>query len=397
MNKRGHSQTLVAAHPGNKNALKTGVFSPATLAPRIRELELEIAARPAQEVVEEILRWEVAALTRLVEAMDQSLEEEGIRGRRGEIRALVNLRLRAGKRLCEALEEYKQAVADGSEAVVEVSSSDTATRATEAQAPEALTESIARFHKRASIDAVHPGELDPQAFLRAVIITSDTSVEWRERRRARAILTQRDANRPSTCACYSTLAARDALEFRDWSDQLREIGVEQAPEDPHLAVLVRRHAKGERLEPWAHYRKTISAIDSVVREGVERVRSEEPAEVDDRYTGEGDAAIAPFWSIVLSPSKDVTAKDRLDSFIELDRMEVLPRCTCKPKGRPALIEDEVDAWRAHAIRLVTKMHYRAATWVARYPETYNAVRDAIDETVVSELPSPDSDVNPGAA
>lgn len=397
MNKRGHSQTLVAAQPGNKNALKTGVFSPATLAPRIRELELEIATRPAQEVVVEILRWEVAALTRLVEAMDQSLEEEGIRGRRGEIRALVNLRLRAGKRLCETLEEYKQAVADGSETVVEVSSPDSATRAIEAQAPEALSESIARFHKRASIDAVHPGELDPEAFLRAVIITSDTSVTWADRRRARALLTRRDADRPSTCACYSTLAARDAVEFWEWVDRLREVGIEPAPRDPRLAVLVRRYAKGEKLDPWVDYRETVNAIDSVVREEVERIRSEEPTEVDEAYTGEGDAAIAPFWSTVLSPSNDVTAKERLDSFVELDKMKVLPRCTCKPKTGPTLIEDEVDAWRAHAIRLMTKMHYRAAMLVARYPETYIAVRDAIDEAVGSDVPSPDSNVNSGAA
>ena len=84
MNKKGHASTLVAVHSGNRNAVKSGVYSLATLAPRVYELEASIAEREADEAVTDILRRELAALTALGEAMDQSLAIDGVLGRRGE-------------------------------------------------------------------------------------------------------------------------------------------------------------------------------------------------------------------------------------------------------------------------------------------------------------------------
>ena len=55
MNKKGHTATLVAVHPGNRNAFKSGVYSPATLAPRVYELEASIAERDPEEALADIL------------------------------------------------------------------------------------------------------------------------------------------------------------------------------------------------------------------------------------------------------------------------------------------------------------------------------------------------------
>jgi hypothetical protein len=68
-------------------------------------------------------------------------------------------------------------------------------------------------------------------------------------------------------------------------------------------------------------------------------------------------------------------------------MGALPRCTCEPEPKHQLVEEKYDAYDAYTIRLVAKKHYRAALHIARYPETYLAVRDAIDARIVSELDS----------
>jgi hypothetical protein len=115
MNRQGHSATLVAAHPGNQSALKAGVFSSRALAPRIEELEAAVAAHPVLEVVLDGLRHEIAALAALGEAMDASLAEEGIRGRGGQPRSLVTLRLRLNEKLRRTLEDYQRVHAEHEE------------------------------------------------------------------------------------------------------------------------------------------------------------------------------------------------------------------------------------------------------------------------------------------
>src|SRR3954451_7078522 len=108
MNRRGHAKTLVASHPGNRNAVKAGVFSPDVLAPRVQELEAEIASRPAHDAILDLLRRELAALAALGEAMDRSLAKDGIHGRSGEPRALVSLRLRVTERLRRTAADYRE-------------------------------------------------------------------------------------------------------------------------------------------------------------------------------------------------------------------------------------------------------------------------------------------------
>lgn len=110
VNKKGHEATLVAAHPQNRNAVKSGVYSPATRAPRMQELEAAIGERPANEVIIEQLQRELAALIALAEAMDRSLTVDGCLGRGGEPRTLIDHRLRLNDRLRKTMDQYAWAV-----------------------------------------------------------------------------------------------------------------------------------------------------------------------------------------------------------------------------------------------------------------------------------------------
>jgi hypothetical protein len=53
---------------------------------------------------------------------------------------------------------------------------------------EAVTETIAALHHRRSITGIDPAELDPDLYLRGVVITADSSVSTRDRFRARHLL-----------------------------------------------------------------------------------------------------------------------------------------------------------------------------------------------------------------
>jgi hypothetical protein len=376
VNKKGHTSTLVAVHPGNRNAVKSGVYSPATLAPRIYELEASIAERDPDGALTDILRRELAAMTALGEAMDQSFASDGVVGRRGEPRTMVAHRLRLDEKIRQAAHQYVQAARQQASLATEQTTSE--------GDQQSLAEMIAKEHGCPSIDEITPGELDLEVYLRSVIMTVDRTVTTDDRLRARRMLTTRCTSRSGLCLCFSTLAARNELELRHWIDGLRKTGVEPWPFDMQLAALVRRIASGERVDPWVNFRRTEQAVYDVVAEGADPNRR--GGANDSRvWTGETDGAIAPFWQITLSADPEIAAKDRLKALRALDDLEALPRCTCEPEPKHQLDEEKADAYDAYAIRLVAKKHYRAALHIARYPETYLAVRDAIDARIVSEL------------
>jgi hypothetical protein len=53
-------------------------------------------------------------------------------------------------------------------------------------------------------------------------------------------------------------------------------------------------------------------------------------------------------------------------------------------------EPLADRHRAYVMRAVARKHYRAATMIARFPETHVAVRDAIDNAALkADAPEPD--------
>src|SRR5690348_16338530 len=97
------------------NAVKTGVFSKRVLAERVSEVEAELAGRPVEETSAGALRRELAAILVLADAMDLSLEQEGLQGRGGEPRNLVQLRLRLNDKLRHTVAQYRESVAPHSE------------------------------------------------------------------------------------------------------------------------------------------------------------------------------------------------------------------------------------------------------------------------------------------
>jgi hypothetical protein len=90
-----------------------------------------------------------------------------------------------------------------------------------------------------------------------------------------------------------------------------------------------------------------------------------------------------FWKTLLSPSERVSARARLKAFAALSDVGAFPPCTCR-EDTGHLAEQKSDVFRAYVIRSVGQRHYRAALIIARVPETYCAVRDAIDAKVVAE-------------
>jgi hypothetical protein len=108
MNKKGHPATLVASHPGNTNAGKTGVYSPRMLSPRVAEIEDGIADRSAAELRREIIRHDLAGLWALLEAVDAAFADRVVNSR-NQAKDLLAIRLRLSKTIRAAAEEYEAA------------------------------------------------------------------------------------------------------------------------------------------------------------------------------------------------------------------------------------------------------------------------------------------------
>lgn len=108
MNEGGTPSTLVASQPGNRNALRSGVYSRtgAPLEPRVRELAEAIMEEPHTARLDEVGAVEIAKLVAMVEAMDADLAERGLTKKNGEPRGLIDLRLRATRRLADWLDRY---------------------------------------------------------------------------------------------------------------------------------------------------------------------------------------------------------------------------------------------------------------------------------------------------
>ena len=109
VNPKGNPKTLVAAQPGNQNALRYGVYSERALAPRAEEIrdQLTAAFQPGPEhsfAVHEIARLaatidEIARLAAIIDAIDRDLDERGLTDRNGKARYLVDSRLRYSRQL----------------------------------------------------------------------------------------------------------------------------------------------------------------------------------------------------------------------------------------------------------------------------------------------------------
>jgi hypothetical protein len=263
VNPEGHPKTLVAAHPDNRNAVKSGVFSPAVIGSRVEEKERELQLLDKGEVIDDVLRSEVARLLVLRDAMDEALEEKGLRGRGGDPTSMLALRLRTNTRLLKTLEQLESRR-------VRFPASFEPALSLEENPSVSLLERIAWRHQRESLDLVSPDEFDPALFLATIVESDDPAVSIDDQIRARTILTRWRADHSATCACFTTRAAHDGAEFRGWIDELREAGFTQHEVDAAIAEDVRALARGEQLEPPSGYTKTLAALETVVAIGVER-------------------------------------------------------------------------------------------------------------------------------
>jgi hypothetical protein len=384
LNKHGHRETLVAAHPGNRNAVKSGVFSPAILAPHVDAVERAIEEPPVDEVIAMVLRGEIAALSVHATAMDQALETHGIASRDGEPKNLGRLRLRTHEKLRQTLEHYRRVTADEDdiEQFPPPAAETSVAAETDGGVTQPLPATIAATHLRASISDVEPSSFQPERYLAAIV--TNTTVPFRDRLRARRLLTRRKLSRSLYCICSATLMAKDEFEFRDWINQIREAGVETHEDDSWIAALVRRVVGGERLEPWLSYRRTQEAVQAVLAAAVERAQPQENGKASKRdQTQQNDPAVAPFWAVLLSPDEKVSARERLQAFEALDEMEALPKCTCSCPSKNELEENRLDSRRGMLIHLVVERSYGGALAVAHFPETSFAIRDSIDAALIA--------------
>src|ERR1051326_2924007 len=105
MNATGTPANLIASHPGNLNAIKSGVFSRSgrVLAPRAQEIAEVLLAAPHIKGIDAIGAEEIGSLVALLEALDTDITNRGVSTRSGEARTVVKLRLQASRRLQEWL------------------------------------------------------------------------------------------------------------------------------------------------------------------------------------------------------------------------------------------------------------------------------------------------------
>ena len=365
MNKHGHPQTLVARHPGNRNAQKAGVYSKRALAARAEDLKREIGELSPQDLRRAVLGDEIRSLLALRDALDDAIAEDGVRNRRGQPRAVVDQRLRVTDKLLllsAKLCDYSDIREEGT---------DTADPPVSDEASLCLL--IAKAHHERLISDIAPADVSGDLYLRAVIVTTDSSVLMKHRTLARKLLTQREKNRPWGCACFATRSARDDLELQDWIEEAREVGLRPVRYDARLAAIVRKVAAGERPQDIYRFRLRCDAINYVLLEQAERVNDDSRRR---RVTQEDDEAVAPFWKALLS--EETAMEDRLSAFRALDELEALGTCRCGAPER-VLEEREFDQKCAYALRLLPLRNYRAAFLRVQLPETFLALQAAIDE------------------
>jgi len=99
MNERGHPETLVASHPGNTNAVRSGVHSPRLIQARAAEIKAELERSFTFSATQAVAVHEVARCTALLEAIDRELDERGLVDKQGKPRYLLPHRARISRQL----------------------------------------------------------------------------------------------------------------------------------------------------------------------------------------------------------------------------------------------------------------------------------------------------------
>jgi hypothetical protein len=114
MNAKGHPASLVPAHPGNLNAVKSGAHSPRLIQVRANEILEGFSINKELDEPGRVVLGEVARLTAIIEAIDRDLDERGITDSKGNERYLLQRRERYARRLLEAHDRFLAAQARAS-------------------------------------------------------------------------------------------------------------------------------------------------------------------------------------------------------------------------------------------------------------------------------------------
>ena len=110
MNKHGHPETLVAAQPGNANALKHGVHSPRLIQARAAEIATELTRSWDFSPTQRLAVHEAARCMSILEAIDRDLDDRGLVDKDGKPRYLLNHRWRVSRQLDHWLAKISEVV-----------------------------------------------------------------------------------------------------------------------------------------------------------------------------------------------------------------------------------------------------------------------------------------------
>jgi hypothetical protein len=110
VNRLGNSGTLVASHPGNRNAVKQGVHSERLIEARAAEIAAQLTQSLEFSPLELLAVHEAARCSAILEAIDRDLDQRGLVDREGAPRYLLNHRSRTSRQLEQWLGKISAAV-----------------------------------------------------------------------------------------------------------------------------------------------------------------------------------------------------------------------------------------------------------------------------------------------
>ena len=111
MNPKGHSANLVAEHPGNTNALRSGAHSPRLIEARAAEIVEDIGIANELDAMGKVSLWTLGRQLAVLEFIEQDLSERGFTDRNGKERYLIQRRERNVRLANEALDRVLEAQA----------------------------------------------------------------------------------------------------------------------------------------------------------------------------------------------------------------------------------------------------------------------------------------------
>ncbi len=114
MNRKGNPGTLVASHPGNRNAVQHGAYSQRLIQERAAEIEAELKEGQGFSAIDCLAVEEAARWKATLEAIDRDIGERGLM-KKGQPHPLLGYQLRASRRYDSALAAIAIAVRRGAE------------------------------------------------------------------------------------------------------------------------------------------------------------------------------------------------------------------------------------------------------------------------------------------